>query len=67
MMYYRATHLLVPQSQVRKRFNYKDFIPLFKAEKFDADEWIRFFKDNHVKFIMPVGEHHDGLKMYSAN
>ena len=67
MMYYRGNPTYwYHRVKYGKRFNYKDFIPLFKAEKFDADEWIRFFKDNHVKFIMPVGEHHDGFKMYGS-
>ena len=27
------------------KFGYKDFIPMFKAEKFDADEWVKLFKE----------------------
>ena len=26
-------------------FGYKDFIPMLKAQNFDADRWIRIFKD----------------------
>lgn len=50
-----------------KDFGYKDFIPQFKAEKFDADEWIRIFKDAGAKYIMPVAEHHDGFAMYDTD
>ena len=50
-----------------KNFNYRDFIPMFKAEKFNADEWVEFIKSSGAKFIMPVGEHHDGFKMYNSD
>ena len=47
-------------------FGYKDFIPLFKAEKFDAAEWAKLFKDAGVKYVIPVAEHHDGFPMYDS-
>lgn len=47
-------------------FGYKDFIPMFKAEKFDADEWIRLFKEAGAKYVVPVAEHHDGFAMYDS-
>lgn len=47
-------------------FGYKDFIPLFKAEKFDADEWAKLFKDAGAKYVVPVAEHHDGFAMYDS-
>ena len=48
------------------KFGYKDFIPMFKAEKFDADEWVKLFKDAGAKYIVPVAEHHDGFAMYDS-
>ncbi len=50
-----------------EKFPYKNFIPMFKAENFNADEWLDLFKKSGAKFIMPVGEHHDGFKMYKSN
>ena len=47
-------------------FGYKDFIPLFKAEKFDADEWAELFKKAGAKFAGPVAEHHDGFAMWDS-
>jgi alpha-L-fucosidase len=47
------------------RFGYKDFIPLFKAERFDARRWAALFKDAGAKFVVPVAEHHDGFPMYA--
>ncbi len=35
-------------------FGYKDFIPKFKAENFNAEKWVSLFKDSGAKFVMPV-------------
>lgn len=51
----------------QKDFGYKDFIPMFKAEKFDAAEWVKLFKLSGAKFVMPVCEHHDGFAMYKTD
>lgn len=51
-----------PQDQ----FGYKDFIPMFKAEKFDADRWVDLFVRAGAKFIGPVAEHHDGFSMWNS-
>jgi alpha-L-fucosidase len=48
-------------------FGYKDFIPMFTADKFDAEEWVELFKESGAKFIMPVAEHHDGFAMYDSD
>ncbi len=50
----------------QKNFGYKDFIPMFKAEKFNAQEWVDLFKRSGAKFVMPVLEHHDGFAMYDT-
>jgi|LSQX01.1.fsa_nt_gb alpha-L-fucosidase len=50
----------------QKDFGYKDFIPMFKAEKFDAEKWISLFKKAGMKYVMPVAEHHDGFAMYDT-
>ncbi len=47
-------------------FGYKDFIPMFKAEKFSAEKWVTLFKSAGVKYVMPVAEHHDGFPMYET-
>lgn len=49
-----------------KDFGYKDFIPMFKAEKFSADEWCDLFKQAGAQYIVPVAEHHDGFQMYKS-
>jgi len=50
-----------------REFGYKDFIPMFKAEKFDADEWAQLFQDAGAKYVMAVAEHHDGFQMYKSD
>jgi alpha-L-fucosidase len=47
------------------RFGYKDFIPRFKAERFDAHQWAALFRQAGAKFVVPVAEHHDGFPMYA--
>ena len=51
-----------PQAQ----FGYKDFIPQFKAEKYDPDAWAELFRRSGAKYIVPVAEHHDGFAMYDC-
>lgn len=58
--HHRATY--GPQNE----FGYKDFIPMFTAEKFDAAEWIELFKEAGARFVVPVAEHHDGFQMYAS-
>lgn len=49
-----------------KEFGYQDFIPMFKAEKFNAKEWIDLFQAAGAQYVMPVAEHHDGFQMYES-
>ncbi|MFZ0743436.1 MAG: alpha-L-fucosidase [Terracidiphilus sp.] len=45
---------------------YKDLIPLFRAEHFDAAAWAALFKDSGARYVVPVAEHHDGFSMYDS-
>ena len=48
-------------------FGYEKLIPLFKAEKWDPDALVKFFKDCGARFIMPVATHHDNFDMYDSS
>jgi len=47
-------------------FGYPDFVPLFKAENFDADAWAKLFQQAGARFAGPVAEHHDGWAMWDS-
>lgn len=47
-------------------FGYHDFVPLFTAEHFDAEEWAELFQKAGAKFAGPVAEHHDGFSMWDS-
>jgi alpha-L-fucosidase len=49
------------------KFGYKDFIPMFKAEKYDPAAWAALFKRAGAKYVVPVGEHHDGFAMWDSS
>ncbi|HUT55689.1 MAG TPA: alpha-L-fucosidase [bacterium] len=49
------------------RFGYKDFIPMFKADKFDPAAWIELFQKAGARYVVPVAEHHDGFAMYDCS
>lgn len=51
----------------QKDFGYKDFIPMFKAEKFSAGEWVNLFSRAGAQYVVPVAEHHDGFQMYKSD
>ena len=51
----------------QSEFGYKDFIPLFTAEHFDAAEWTKLFAEAGARFVVPVAEHHDGFQMYASD
>jgi alpha-L-fucosidase len=52
-----------PQSS----FGYKDFIPRFTGEHFNADEWVQLFSQAGARYIVPVAEHCDGFAMYNSS
>jgi alpha-L-fucosidase len=49
------------------KFGYHDFVPMFKAEKFDPEEWADLFEQTGARFAGPVAEHHDGFSMWDSD
>lgn len=47
-------------------FGYKDFIPLWKAEKFDPEKLITLFKKAGAKYITPCAVHHDNFDLWNS-
>jgi alpha-L-fucosidase len=47
-------------------FGYKDFIPLFTAEKFDAAEWAKLIKYSGAKYAGLAVVHHDGFMLWDS-
>ncbi|WP_068473009.1 alpha-L-fucosidase [Saccharicrinis aurantiacus] len=50
-----------------EEFGYEDFIPMFKGEHFDAEEWANLFKMTGAKFAGPIAQHHDGFAMWDSD
>jgi len=50
-----------------KEFGYKNFIPMFKGENFDAVAWADLFTKAGARYVMPVAEHHDGFQLYDSD
>ncbi len=49
------------------KFGYKDFIPQFTCEKFNADEWAELFKKSGAKYVIPTAEHHDWFSLWDSD
>lgn len=47
-------------------FGYKDLIPLWKAENWEPDSLVAFYKKVGVKYIVPVAVHHDNFDTYNS-
>lgn len=48
------------------KFGYKDFIPLFTQEKFDANAWAALFKKSGARFVVPTAQHHDNFALWDS-
>lgn len=48
-------------------FGYKDFIPMFTGEKFNADEWADLVVASGAKYAGPVSEHADNFSMWDSD
>lgn len=48
------------------RFGYKDFIPLFTAERYDPDEWAQFIEASGARYAGLAVVHHDGFLLWDS-
>lgn len=51
----------------QEAFGYKDLIGRFTAERFEPEDWAQVFRRAGARFVVPVGEHHDGFAMYDCS
>ena len=47
-------------------FTYQQFVPMFKAELFDPDEWASIFKKSGAKYVVLTSKHHDGFCLWPS-
>jgi alpha-L-fucosidase len=45
---------------------FKDVIHVWKAEHFDPDTLVKFYKDNGAKYFMALANHHDNLDLWNS-
>lgn len=50
-----------------KGFGFKDLVPKFTGEKFDADDWADVFVRAGAKFAGPVAVHHDNFCLWNSS
>lgn len=48
------------------KFGYKDFIPLFTADKFDPAAWAALFRKSGARFVIPTAQHHDNFALWDS-
>lgn len=48
------------------KFGYKDFIPMWTAEKFDPAALAAFYKESGAKFIGVMAVHHDNFDLWDS-
>ena len=49
-----------------KDFQYEDFVPMWKAELWDPNEWATLFKKSGAKYVLLVSKHHDGYCLWPS-
>ncbi|WP_024876829.1 alpha-L-fucosidase [Saccharomonospora piscinae] len=47
-------------------FKYRDFIPMFRAQRWDPEEWADLFASAGARYVVPVGAHHDGFPLWNT-
>ena len=49
-----------------KDFSYDQFIPMFKAEKFDPSAWAELFQESGAKYVVFTAKHGDEFAMWPS-
>ena len=48
------------------KFGYKDFVPMFKAEKFNPDQWAAVIRQSGARYAGIAVMHHDGFALWRS-
>src|SRR5687768_4521172 len=48
------------------KFGFKDIIPTWNAEKFDADHLMSLYKKAGAKYFVSMGVHHDNFDLWNS-
>jgi alpha-L-fucosidase len=49
-----------------QNFSYGQFVPMFKAELYNPDEWATIFKKSGAKYVVLTSKHHDGYCLWPS-
>src|SRR3979490_1923575 len=49
------------------QLNYDDFIPQFKAKKFDPERWIKLVEDAGARYFVPTAKHREGFSNFRTS
>ena len=49
-----------------ENFDYKQFAPMFKAEKFNPDQWADLFVRSGARYVVLTSKHHDGFCLWPS-
>ena len=47
-------------------YGFKDWIPLWKAEKWDPDYLVQLYKETGARYFMALANHHDNMDLYNS-
>jgi len=47
-------------------FQYQQFAPMFRAEKFNPDDWAELFAKSGARYVVLTSKHHDGFCLWPA-
>ena len=69
--YYRGLMTNDDRQDFQKRiygedFQYEDFVPMWKAELWNPDEWATLFEQSGAKYVLLVSKHHDGYCLWPS-